>query len=207
MVQSKIITTSLLWWYWFRKPISRQQWISIFILCVGSMLVVFKDDYSESADTMYVEWPLGPLYVSIQISLSAIAGVYTEAVYKKQGRQRSIHLENLSMYFWGTIANFTQYAFNDSNNDKNSNKWDILYGFNYWTWLLIAVYILKGLAISQVMKFFSNIVKLFMTGGSIIVTGLLTYIVFGLQWTLAYFLGLVCVVASVILYKMEKKIC
>ena len=33
----------------------------------------------------------------------------TEYVYKQPGRKRSIHLENLSMYLWGTVANILQF--------------------------------------------------------------------------------------------------
>ena len=155
------------------------------------------------AHNMYVEWPMGPLFVGIQICLSAIAGIYTEFVYKKYGRNRSIHIDNLSMYFWGTLSNGAQFFY--MNRDKDPETHYLLYGFNYWTWLLIMVYVIKGLCIAQIMKYFSNIVKLFMTGASILVTGCLTWIIFGLNWTLSYVVGLFLVTGAVLLYKSPKK--
>ena len=74
-----------------------------------------------------------------------------------------------------------------------------------WVWLLIAVYVIKGLAISQVMKYFNNIVKLFMTGASIVLAGVLTWLVFDFQWTLFYGLGLSIVTVSVYIYNSESK--
>lgn len=150
--------------------------------------------------SMYVEWPMGPFFVGIQICLSAIAGIFTEWVYKKYGHERSIHVDNLSMYFWGTTANLIQFLYM-----KDVETPSLFSGFNYWTWLLIAVYTVKGLAISQVMKYFSNIVKLFMTGASIILAGLLTWMVFGLDWTFAYLGGLLVVTLAVLLYKTQMK--
>lgn len=51
LVQSKIITTALLWWYWFNNPIDKQQWVSLGLLMMGSMLVALPGD-SEGTNTM-----------------------------------------------------------------------------------------------------------------------------------------------------------
>lgn len=219
-MQSKIITTALLWWWWFRKPIDKQQWMALVMLCAGSMLVawpeneevqtvhevdgiIMDDTIEDRSHSMYVEWPMGPLFVGIQICLSAVAGVYTEWIYKKYGRNRSIHVDNLSMYFWGTISNGLQFVYMNHEQDLESHH--LLYGFNYWTWLLIMVYAIKGLVIAQIMKYFSNIVKLFMTGASILVAGFLTWSIFGLNWTLSYVIGLVIVTTAVLMYKSKRK--
>merc|ERR1719167_339827 len=39
LVQSKIITTALLWWFWFKNSIDKQQWVSLGLLMAGSMFV------------------------------------------------------------------------------------------------------------------------------------------------------------------------
>ena len=62
--QSKIITTALLWWYWFKNPIDKQQWVSLCLLMFGSMIVALPTS-SDEANTMYVEWPMGPLLVLV----------------------------------------------------------------------------------------------------------------------------------------------
>ena len=190
------------------------------MLCVGSMLVawpedeevvtvhevdgIIMDDTKEDGNhSMYVEWPMGPLFVGVQICLSAVAGVYTEWIYKKYGRNRSVHLDNLSMYFWGTLCNGLQFVY--MNHEKNLESHHLLYGFNYWTWLLIVCYVVHGLCIAQIIKYFSNIVKLLMAGASILVTGCLTWSIFGLNWTLSYVIGLVVVTVAVLMYKSKRK--
>ena len=210
-----------------KKGIDKQQWIALFILCSGSMMVAWpkpekqaeldRDLTEEATHSMYVEWPLGPLFITIQVCLSGIAGIYTEWVYKHYGMTRSIHIDNLSMYFWGILSNGLQFFyFNnrdvdlviDGDNGGNYSAdfpWYLLNGFNYWTWLLIMVYIIHGLCIAQIMKYFSNIVKLFMNGGSILITGCLTWAIFGLNWTWPYVGGLVLVILAVLLYKSPKK--
>ena len=44
------------------------------------MLVAWPENEENTTDSqnhsMYVEWPMGPLFVGIQICLSAIAGMY-----------------------------------------------------------------------------------------------------------------------------------
>eukprot|EP01084_Bolivina_argentea_P104395 186932_1 len=193
--QTKIITTALIWWYAFTKSIDKQQWVSLVFLCFGSMLVAWPDDTKDMEREMYVKWPMGPVLIAVQVCLSAVAGVYTEFVYKKFGSERSLHVDNLSMYFWGSLANMAQYYYAD---DEGVG---LLYGFNIWTYLLCANYLVLGLSIAYVMKYFTNIIKLFMSGFAIIVSGVLTFVMFGLSWTLTYCLGLVIVVAAVFLYK------
>ena len=107
------------------------------------------------------------------------------------------------MYFWGTLCNGLQFVYMNHEQDLESHH--LFYGFNYWTWLLIVCYVVKGLCIAQIIKYFSNIVKLMMTGCSILVTGFLTWSIFGLNWTLFYVIGLLIVTVSVLMYQTKKK--
>ena len=214
LIQFKIITTALLWWCWFKKNIDKQQWISLIMLCFGSMLVALPHDINHinhpqdiinnnnNNNEMYVIWPFGPIFILIQVSLSPIAGIYTEWMLKNKGESRSIFVDSLLMYFWGIITNLFQFFYHNNN---HKIKIFFFQGFNYWTWLTIFVYIIGGLCIAFVIKYFSNITKLFMFALSIIISGLLTFIIFNLKWTLSYLSGLPIVLSAVLLYKSPKK--
>eukprot|EP01084_Bolivina_argentea_P204614 349458_1 len=129
--QTKIITTALLWWFWFKKSIDKQQWIAIILLLFGSMLVAWPDNNNDNKQQMFVIWPMGPALIGAQVCLSAIAGIYTESVYKKFGRNRSIHIDNLSMYFWGFIANVLQFYYIEYDRINNRiSDIDLFDGFN-----------------------------------------------------------------------------
>ncbi|ETO21418.1 putative UDP-sugar transporter protein SLC35A4 [Reticulomyxa filosa] len=212
LLQFKILTTAILWWYWFRKPVSKQQWIALSLLVLGSVCVSWPTPQADTAtdienvidgqsQQMHVELP-GLLYLLLQVSLSALAGVYTEAMYKQYGRDRSIHLENLSMYAWGTLSSMAQYTF-----VKHRPFANLLDGFNIFSWCCVGIFIGMGLVLGQVMKRFNNIVKLFMNGASIAVAGILTFFCFGTPWTVSYFIGLITVVAAVYLYRTDKIYC
>ena len=81
----------------------------------------------------------------------------------------------------------------------------LLTGFNGWTWMMVATSVSLGLIIGFVMKYFDNIIKLLMNGASIIVSGVLSYLVFGYRWTLPYAVGAMVVVCAVLLYKSKTK--
>ena len=200
--QTKIITTALLWWYMFQQSIDKQQWIALALLCSGSCLVAIPDSKSSTSNAMFVTWPMGPLLILCQVSLSAIAGIFTEMVYKSYGKNRSMHVDNLSMYFWGTISNFLQYYVIDG---SSNGLFGLTHNFNAITWLFILNVMTLGLSIAFVMKFFDNIVKLLMSGMAIVGSGILSYFVFNLRWTFTYCSGLIVVICAVILYKSPKK--
>ena len=60
-----------------------------------------------------------------------------------------------------------------------SSLWRLTEGYNRYCWGLVATYSLMGLLLAQVMKFFDNIVKLFISGSSMYVSALLSYAIFG----------------------------
>jgi len=199
LVQSKIITTAVCWWLAFKNTIDKQQWVALSLLCLGSMLVAWPSSENHGK-TMYIIWPYGPLLVLLQVCLSPLAGIYTEFVYKTFGKGRSMHIDNLSMYLWGMIANGLQFYLLDENASLN-----LLKGFNVYTYLVVIVVTALGLCIGFVMKYFNNIIKLLMSGAAIVVSGVLTFFVFSLSWTLSYCVGAVVVITAVLLFKSQRK--
>ncbi|ETO20509.1 hypothetical protein RFI_16708, partial [Reticulomyxa filosa] len=202
LLQFKILTTAVLWWWWFRKPISKQQWIALSLLVAGSIFVSWPTSKGpdDEQEQMHVEFR-GLLYLLFQVTVSGLAGVYTEAMYKQYGNDRSIHLENLSMYTWGIVSNSLQYK------AKGHDFSNLINGFNLYSWLCVLEFMCMGLVLGQIMKRFNNIVKLFMNGASIVVAGVLTFMCFGTPWTLPYFIGLVVVITAVYFYRTEYVYC
>lgn len=133
--------------------------------------------------------------------LSAMAGICTESVYKTYGRGRSIHIDNISMYLWGITSNALQYYWIGGNDLSTP----LLTGFNGWTWAMVLLSVSLGLTIGYVMKYFDNIIKLLMNGASILVSGILSYVVFGYEWTFFYCCGAAVVVCAVLLFKSKTK--
>jgi len=199
LAQLKIVSTALLWRAFFKKPISNAKWTGIAFLVAGSVMCGWpKDERSEKE--MYIE-KMGLILISIQIVLSACAGVYNEWVFKNVESNQSIHLQNISMYTWGIILNLMKkqmFREGQSGLQPEVEKDEGFFtGWSIFTIALVCTYAFKGLLMAQLMKYANNIVKLFVYGIALIVTNFLTWLVFGLMATWLFLIGLAMVVVGV----------
>lgn len=226
----KILTTSLLWWIWFRKPLSKQQIIALILLCVGVAVVTFpnqqNNDYLNSdhdhfdtektkRKTMEMVSVTGLMMILVQSFAGAFAAVYTEAIYKKHGHLRSLHLENMSMYLFGMITNFCFHVYTITSrfsvkNDDHTNKTELIidhifglfYGFNKWCFVAIFVFSCLGLVVSAVLKRFDGIVKVLMNGAAVIISGMLNWLFLDTYPSSYYTAGSCVVIVSILLYQI-----
>ena len=73
--------------------------------------------------------------------------------------------------------------------------------YNMWAAISSIHLTILGLGISIIVRYYSNIVKLFAQGSSMLISAILTYAIFGLNFTVTYILGLIVTVCAIILYK------
>jgi len=200
LAQTKVATTAICWWWVFRKPLSREQWSALLLLMVGSSSIAYPRG-AASEHKMYV-LPFGIVLLTIQITFSAAAGVYTEWVYKYvSDYETSIHLQNINMYIWGMIANFILLR----SVEEPEHRSYLTHHFNPYTWIVLFIYTAKGLAAAQIMKFFSNIVKLLVNGAAMFISHFFTWYLFGLQSSWLHKVGLITVGGALVLYNSQQK--
>lgn len=199
LVQLKVLTTGIVWWLVFRQPLGIRKWISLVLLFVGALLAALPSN-STSKRTMYIE-PFGFLLVFLYVWISASAGVYNEWLYKGVGKGDSIHTCNIRLYAIGCVFNFCAYLVNSP---SDSPLTGILNGYNRYVWALVATYSLMGLLLAQVMKYFDNIVKLFISGASMYVQTFLSWAIFGYSPSASFLASLVFVSAAILMYNAEK---
>jgi len=89
---------------------------------------------------------------------SAFAGVYSELLLKKDGNLHSIHLQNMLLYSWGVLFNGIALVAKDHEQLKAQGLFG---GYSLAVWLLVSNNALNGLAISAILKFANNIVRVF----------------------------------------------
>lgn len=202
MIQLKVLTTAILWWRVFGTEISPRGWLSLVLLLGGSVIVAVPTTTAESSTVdkggpkMQITSMFGLVFIVIQAFASAGAGIYTEWTYKKLGVERSLHEDNLGMYLWGMLSNGAKFLYL-----RRDTQFFNGFDSNIYIYLLIMSYSTYGLIVSQVMKYFSSIVKLFMAGSSIVVSGILTFLWFGIIPTWNYVVGGAVVLVAVMLYK------
>ncbi|KAJ6845361.1 CMP-sialic acid transporter 2 [Iris pallida] len=132
--------------------------------------------------------------------LSGFAGVYTEAIIKKRP-SRNINVQNFWLYVFGMVFNLIAMCVQDF--DAVMNK-GFFYGYSFITLCMILNHALSGIAVSMVMKYADNIVKVYSTSVAMLLTAIVSVFLFHFNLSLAFFLGSTVVSVSVYLHSIGK---
>merc|ERR1712113_563452 len=139
LVQSKIITTGIVWWLVFRQALGLRKWTAICLLFLGTVLAgnppSGKGDSSSSKE-MFIE-PFGIVLVTAYVFISAGAGVYNEWLYKGPGKNDSLHVSNVRLYTIGILFNVSMFVSTRSEILAQSGPFT---GYNFYTWVLVVTY-------------------------------------------------------------------
>ncbi|KAG9157637.1 hypothetical protein Leryth_014153 [Lithospermum erythrorhizon] len=166
----KIVTTGIL----FRRRDSN--------LCDGNALLAVGTTTSQvkgcgeaSCDSLFSSPIQGYTLGVLSACLSALAGVYTEFLMKKNND--SLYWQNVQLYTKGF---------------ETGPWWQRLFnGYSITTWLVVLNLGSTGLLVSWLMKYADNIVKVYSTSMAMLLTMLLSVFLFEFKPTLQLFLGII----------------
>jgi probable UDP-sugar transporter A4 len=147
---------------------------------------------------MYIH-PLGIPMIIIYCTLSGLAGVYNEWILKKYYSQ-SLHLQNIYLYSYGTILNLIPAVSSAMIISRTGQVFNPFRGFTFYTWIIVLTQALNGLFISVVIKHSSNIIRLFVISFSLIVTTLLSLVIFHISFNIYFFISFMTMICSLSLY-------
>lgn len=215
LVQTKLLATATFAVLVLRRKLKRVQLISLILLTAGVMLCNSKslpglggttsdgDPPSEAEEEELKNQTRG-IMATLGIALSSgFASVYTEKVIKGQ-RSRSVRrgdyslaytqvqLALVSLVIIGTYALF-----------KDLDvilEHGLFHGFNGPAFVSIFNSAIGGLIVAAVLKYADAVLKGYATAVSVIMTGVLSMLLFGTQLNVIYFLGIINVVSAVLLY-------
>jgi solute carrier family 35 (probable UDP-sugar transporter), member A4 len=195
----KILSTAILYYFIMGKKLTRLKWFSLVLLfCAGLFYVygnlksLITDDDNNNlpdhtvnqlrvSDQIYIT-KIGVLLIVIYCFISGLSGVYSEYILKLNYSD-SIYVQNIYLYIYGSILNLIacliEFKFNLYNDDNKSMKF--FNGFNYLTWIIIGTQCFNGFLMSIVMKHSNNITRLFVISCSLIVTAVLSVLIFSLK--------------------------
>lgn len=199
----KILTTAVLFRLIIKKPLTRIQWASLVVLFAAGVSNSWGGLQNSgkkgiTASTLHIT-PLGLFMITAYCTVSALAGVYTEYVLKKQA-SLNINLQNSLLYMFGVGVNLATFAV--QSRGRQDGSYDLFRGFTGLTWVLIFSQAIGGMIMGVIMKFASNISKLFLVSSAMVLTTVLSVIIFHLQLNLFFFLSLVFVVAAQYMYNI-----
>ncbi|CAK9315411.1 unnamed protein product [Citrullus colocynthis] len=191
-----IISTGILYRIILKKKLSEIQWAAFILLCAGCTTAQLNSNSDHVLQTPFQGW----LMAIIMALLSGFAGVYTEAIIKKRP-SRNVNVQNFWLYVFGMAFNAIAMMIQDF--DAIANK-GFFHGYSFITVLMILNHALSGIAVSMVLKYADNIVKVYSTSVAMLLTAVVSVFLFGFHLSLAFFLGSTVVSVAVYLHSIGK---
>ncbi|KAL2534866.1 CMP-sialic acid transporter 4 [Abeliophyllum distichum] len=180
-----IISTGVLYRIILKKQLSEIQWAAFILLCAGCTTAQLNSTSDRVLQTPFQGWVMA----IVMALLSGFAGVYTEAIIKKRP-SRNINVQNFWLYVFGMAFNAMAILVQD---------FDAV-----MTILMILNHALSGIAVSMVMKYADNIVKVYSTSVAMLLTAVLSVFLFGFHLSLAFFLGSTVVSVAIYMHSLGK---
>ncbi|XP_059077062.1 CMP-sialic acid transporter 4 isoform X2 [Cryptomeria japonica] len=191
-----IISTGVLYRIILRRKLTEIQWSAYILLCIGCTTA----ELTSSSDRV-LQTPLqGWIMAIVMALLSGFAGVYTELIIKKRP-SRNINVQNFWLYIFGMIFNVGAMLTQDHDDIMNKG---FFHGYSLITICMIINHALSGIAVSMVMKYADNIVKVYSTSVAMLLTAFISMILFRFHLTLPFVLGSMVVSVSVYLHSKGK---
>ncbi|PKA58966.1 CMP-sialic acid transporter 1 [Apostasia shenzhenica] len=192
----KIVTTGILFRLFLRRKLSNLQWMAIILLTIGAMTSQTKGCGEAACDSLFSAPIHGYILGILSACLSALAGIYTEYLMKKNND--SLYWQNVQLYTFGAIFNMVRLLWDDFRVGFEKGPWwqRLLSGYTFTTWMVVLNLGSTGLLVSWLMKFADNIVKVYSTSMAMLLTMVLSIYLFHFHPTVQLFLGiLVCMIS------------
>ena len=192
-----IISTGLFCQIFLKKVLNSLQWSALLLLSLGCAVTQLGGE----SDRVFATPREGLIIALVMAILSGAAGVYTELVMKKRPK-RNINVQNLYMYLFGILLNAI--ALLSQETSEKVFSVGFFHGYDPLVCVMILNHALSGIAVSMVMKYADNIVKVYATSVAMILTTLLSVILFQFRISAAFFLGSCVVCVAVFLHYFSK---
>jgi UDP-sugar transporter A1/2/3 len=199
--QLKILTTAIFSVIILRRKLVPTQWIALFILLAGIVLVQLDrtemsgGNSNEETGIEKSNRLIGLLAAVLACCLSGFAGIYFEKILKGSGTSvwiRNVQLSLCSIPF----ASITCFL-----NDKDRLRSEgFFYGYDFFVFYLIVLQAAGGLLVAIVVKYADNVLKGFATSVAIILSCIVSVIFLDFYLSIQFAIGTTFVIASIFLY-------
>lgn len=203
--QLKILTTALFSAVLLQRSFSPRKWISLVILTVGVAIVQISGSgdqhhQKEDADTASHNRFVGLVAVLCAACTSGFSGVYFEKILK--GSTTSLWLRNVQMGLPSIIIAFIGVYLKDA---KAVAEQGFLGGYSPIVWTVVTVQAAGGLIVAVVVKYADNVLKVFATSFSIVVSCIITAFLFDFRPSFKFVIGATLVVVATVMYSAPEK--
>lgn len=180
-----------------KRKFSARKWASLVILTIGVAIVQISGSGDKHANTVADASHrfIGLVAVLCAACTSGFAGVYFEKILK--GSQTTLWLRNVQMGLPSIVIAFCTIYSKDY---KAVAEHGILGGFSTMVWTVVIVQAAGGLIVAVVVKYADNVLKVFATSFSIIISCVISAIFFDFQASFMFLVGAGLVVSATIMY-------
>eukprot|EP00899_Mesostigma_viride_P019759 jgi/Mesvir1/27785/Mv07467-RA.1 len=171
----KIVTTGIFFRLMLKRRLSMLQWLALLLLTVAAV----SSQLTGCQGTLFSAPIMGYLLGILSACLSGMAGVYTEYLLKKN--DDCLYWQNIQLYSFGVAFNFMHLVFNEPARYLSASFWvhgEIFTGYSFLTYCVVCTLAFSGLLVSWLMKFADNIIKVYATSMAMVVTMMLSLILF-----------------------------
>ncbi|CAF1053243.1 unnamed protein product [Rotaria magnacalcarata] len=198
--QLKIFTTAVLMVIILRRQLNLVQWFALFLLFLGISLVQVEN-MTSATPKQDVSALYGLFAVMAACTLSGLAGVYFEKILK--GSDVSVWIRNIQLGIFGMFFGALTMYLSDGAEVKAKG---FLYGYTNMVWIATLVHSVGGLIVALVVKHADNILKGFATSAAIVLSCIVSMMLFDFELTILFTLGSVLVIFSIFLYSKTELI-
>lgn len=197
----KILTTAIFAVIILRKKLLRLQWLSLFLLIGGVVLVQLADPKETSVKNVDDQNRiLGFSAVMGACVLSGLAGIFFEKMLK--GADISVWMRNVQMSLLSIPLAYATCFITDSSRLYKSG---FFHGYDFYVVYLIVLQAVGGLLVAIVVKYADNILKGFATSLAIIISCVASIFIFDFKLTLQFAVGALLVIGAIFLYGYTPK--
>ncbi|KAG6531530.1 hypothetical protein ZIOFF_005344 [Zingiber officinale] len=177
--------------FFLKRRLTTLQWLAIILLAIGTTTSQVKGCGEASCGSLFSAPIQGYMLALLSAWLSALAGVYTEYLMKKNNDS-----------FFGSIFNMARLLLDDVRVGFENGPWwrRLLSGYTITTWLVVLNLGSSGLIVSWLLKYADNIVKVYSTSMAMLLTMVLSVFLFSFKPTMQLFLGIIICMISLHMY-------
>jgi UDP-sugar transporter A1/2/3 len=197
LYQLKILTTATFSATLLGRRFSASKWIALVVLTVGVAIVQLSGSSDHhTAEDEDKNRLVGLVAVLCAACTSGFAGVYFEKILKN-GSDVTLWIRNIQMGLPSVIiALLTVYV---EDYHEVSTK-GFFVGYNSIVLLVITIQAVGGLIVAVVVKYADNVLKTFAASFSIVLSCIISAIIFDFRPNLLFIIGATLVILSTVLY-------
>jgi UDP-sugar transporter A1/2/3 len=143
---------------------------------------------------------MGLVAVLCAACTSGFSGVYFEKILK--GSRTSLWIRNVQMGLPSVIIAYMTVYFKDG---AAVREHGFLGGYNNTVWTVVTVQAVGGLIVATVVKYADNVLKVFATSFSIVISCIISAFLFDFHPTVSFLVGASLVVTATVLYSSPER--